>query len=158
MKLDRSRPFATLFDGERQIQCHYQDKRMFDKGTGEELDLDSIAKKVKEPPALVCKFCRAKRQTPELMQEHLVARHSEDMVEADAKARAATEAKEESDTKVEAQAKAEPETEAKGGGTEEKQTIDSKSVGSLEDVLGPTGPVVSPKAKTKATARTKKKG
>ena len=113
MKLDRSRSFATLFDGERQIQCYYQDKRMFDKGTGEELDLDSIAKKAKEPPALVCKFCRAKRQTPELMQEHLVARHSEDMVEADAKARAATEAKEEADAKVEAQANANAEAGAK---------------------------------------------
>lgn len=127
MKLDKNRPFAMLFDGERQIQCHYQDGKMYDRSTDEELNLDSIPKKTKEPPALICKFCRTKRQTAELMSEHLIARHSEEMAEAKAKKEAEekTEAEDQDSTgiseaqvKANAEAKAEPETEAKGGGTE----------------------------------------
>lgn len=136
MKLDRNRPFAMLFDGERQIQCHYQDGKMFDRSTDEELNLDSIPKKTKEPPPLVCKFCRTKRQTAELMHEHLIARHSEEMAEAKAKKEAEEEAEaedsaeiSEAQVKANAEAKAEPETEAKGGGTKpepEKSTAGAK--------------------------------
>ena len=73
LKLDKNRPYAVLFDGERQMQFHYQDYRMFDMRTDDEVDLISIP--VKPKPAITCKFCNAKRETAELMHEHLIAVH-----------------------------------------------------------------------------------
>ena len=82
-KLDKNRPAAILFDGERQMQFHYQDGKLFNMSTDEEVDLTSIP--VKPKPAIICRFCNAKRETAELMHEHLMARHGAQIAQSKAK-------------------------------------------------------------------------
>lgn len=108
LKLDKNRPYAILFDGDRQMQFHYQDGKMFDMSTDDEVDLDSIA--VKPKPAITCRFCSAKRETAEMMHEHLIAKHGFQMKQAKAK----PETVEETEAKAETKVEPEPENETAG--------------------------------------------
>jgi len=95
-QLDKSRHSSICGMGTEQF--YRQDGKLFDMVTLEEVDPTKIPKSTKEISS-ICKFCGAKRETAEMMHEHLVARHGAQI----AKDKAETEAKSESEEKTERQ-------------------------------------------------------
>lgn len=80
-KLDESRHSSICGMGTGQY--YRQDGKLFDVVTKEEVDLTTI--EVKAKSAITCRFCNAKRETAEMMQEHLIAKHSFQIKQAKAK-------------------------------------------------------------------------
>ena len=77
--LDESRVYGIAGEGE--CKFYTQDGKTFDIGTLKEICPAPVApkKEAETPSVLVCKFCGAKRETPEMMKEHLLALHKDDM-------------------------------------------------------------------------------
>lgn len=79
--LDKSRHFGTV--GCESWKLYSQDGKFFDMETLEEVDPATLgSSEPKTPSVLTCKFCGAKRETPELMKEHLLALHKDAMAAA----------------------------------------------------------------------------
>lgn len=81
--LDKSRHYGTV--GCASWTFYSQDGKLFDMRTLEEVDPATKGSSEPKPTSvLTCKFCGAKRETPELMKEHLLALHKDDMEKAKA--------------------------------------------------------------------------
>jgi len=89
-KLDESRPCGTAFVGPDTY--FVQDGKHFHRTTKELVDPAPAAPVVAAPvtpkeqpvaakPKLTCKLCGAKRDNPELMKEHLMAMHADEVPE-----------------------------------------------------------------------------
>ena len=75
LKLDETRPHGIAFVGDESFIG--QDGKYFDRLTKEE-----VTPKVTIPKSgFVCKFCGAVRQNAEMLREHLVAAHPENVPE-----------------------------------------------------------------------------
>jgi hypothetical protein len=72
--LDKNRDYGIVGAGD--LRFYAQDNKLFDQTTLEEVEPKSLPEdKPKPPPALTCKFCGAKRDTPDLFKEHILAMH-----------------------------------------------------------------------------------
>ena len=79
--LDKTKPYCLTGIGDRKFWG--QDDKHFDMGTLEEVDISKLQPaKPEKTPVLTCNFCGVKRETPELMREHLLALHKADMEKA----------------------------------------------------------------------------
>ncbi len=78
--LDKTRDCGIMMCGTEK-KFFTQDGKVFDMGTLEEVFLKAEPKKAEpkkaEPKSLTCKLCGEVRATPEIMKEHLQARHPE---------------------------------------------------------------------------------
>lgn len=74
--LDETRPYCFAGIGNRRF--YGQDGKHFDMNTLEEVDISTLSSN-KSKSVLTCTFCGAKRDTPEIMREHLLALHKDDM-------------------------------------------------------------------------------
>lgn len=83
--LDKSRHYGVV--GCASWKLYSQDGKFFDMDTLEEVEPATIRSDEPKPASvLTCKFCGVKRETPELMKEHLFALHKDDMAAAKKKA------------------------------------------------------------------------
>jgi len=85
-QIDKSRPYCTVGVGLNTYW--YQDEKYYDPSTGQETlpvkkPVPPEDRKGRDSATLTCKFCGAGRTTPELMKEHLLAAHRDEVPELD---------------------------------------------------------------------------